>query len=111
METLKVEQCDRDAAYGAYFECYEDTPNDLWLESLRAGMHDDDPQVQVIAAVCIAERERNAGKCDERAALYRAKAGKRDALADDSLNEYERFIGYAEVADIAAQAIRAASDD
>jgi hypothetical protein len=57
-DSVNVEQCDREAAYGAYFECYEDTPNDLWLEALRAGKHDDDPQVQLLARHRIAERER-----------------------------------------------------
>ena len=94
METLKIEQCDRDAAYGAYFECCEDTPNDLWLEALRAGKHDDDPQVQVIAAVRIAERERNA-KC-----------------AEDIGESYgEDETGWFECSETIAQAIRAASDD
>ena len=60
-DSVTVEQCDRDAAYEAYFECYEYTPNDLWLEALRSGKHDDDPQVQTLARHRIAERERCAG--------------------------------------------------
>lgn len=46
-------------------------------------------------------------KCRDRAAMYQAKAENRDPLADDTLNEYDRFRGYAEVVEYMANAIEA----
>ena len=44
-----VTQADRDAALEAYYSCYGSTPNELWMNALIAGKHDDDPQVQLLA--------------------------------------------------------------
>jgi len=46
---VTVTQADRIAAYGAYATCYEDMPNDAWMQALLDGKHDDDPQVQTLA--------------------------------------------------------------
>lgn len=45
--------------------------------------------------------------CRDRAAMYRAKAKKRNAFEDDTLNEHDRFMGYAEAVEYAATAIEA----
>ena len=39
---------DREAARGAYYSCYENEPNDLWMQALVDGKHDDDPQVIIM---------------------------------------------------------------
>lgn len=49
-DAQSVTQADREAAEGAYLECYENVPDELWLKALIAGKHDDDPQVQAFAA-------------------------------------------------------------
>lgn len=48
-DEVKVTQADREAAYGAYFECYDTAPNDLWLQAMLEGRHDEDSLIQVLA--------------------------------------------------------------
>lgn len=48
-DEVTVTQADREAAYGAYFECYDTAPNDLWLQAMLEGRHDEDSLIQVLA--------------------------------------------------------------
>lgn len=48
-DEVTVTQIDREAAYGAYFECYDTAPNDLWLQAMLEGRHDEDSLIQVLA--------------------------------------------------------------
>jgi len=52
------------------------------------------------------QREADARVLDERAAMYREKRNGHDPMGNDSLNQWEKFQGYAEAADWSAAAIR-----
>ena len=96
METLKIEQCDRDAA-GDIWRDYVGRVGECIAENaIRSGASDDTMIVQAFARHRIAERERNAGIAEE---------GTQPGCDDPecSFNCLERRA--------IAQAIRAASDD
>lgn len=57
-DILKVSQHARDAAEGAYLDCYEDAPNPAWLQALLTGKHDDDVLVQAFQRAITAAEER-----------------------------------------------------
>ena len=63
--------------------------------------------VQAFAAHRIAALEEAAGVMARRAAMYRAKASKRDPFADDDRNAYDTFVMCAEASEYGEADIRA----
>lgn len=103
METLKVEQCDRDAAAEYASEGGWGDGRAYWL----ANALDSHPLIQAFARHRIAERERNAGIAEQ--ATTEAQAVITSKSTDQGAILSARAT-YAAATHI-AQAIRAASDD
>ena len=84
--------------------CFDDmdpeTP-EFWCCIARATLAVAEPAIRAD------ERERAAKVLDERAAMYRKKAARHSALADDTLTEHERLTSNAEATEWGATAIRA----
>lgn len=94
-DPIAVSQSAREAAEGAFFDCYEEAPNDLWLKAMLAGNHDDDPLVQTIAHAEARGREAGLREAARIAEGWPVNAGGGDYQADgrsfwDAGNVYDQ---------------------